>query len=98
MHSQGQVEVGRVLDSEASTVARHLKLCRNTPAPGWEHLGQCRLGDCSSYCWELIPGVEDWPLAVLLSFLVTPCAGPQGKEASGDKELSLSLPPGGGGA
>ena len=50
MHSPGQVEVGRVLDSEASTVARHPKLCRSTPAPGRGHLGQCRLGDCSSYC------------------------------------------------
>ena len=73
------------------------KLCRSAPPLAWEHLGQCRLGDCGSYCGELTPELETWPPPVWLFLLVSPCAsqrqGHQGMGASWGKQLPLSLAP-----
>ena len=39
-----------------------------------EHPGQCRLGDCRSYCRELTADLESCLQPVFLSLLVSPCA------------------------
>ena len=44
----GQVEVGRVQDSEAPTgLPQTVQISASGPPP--EHLGQCEWGDCGSY-------------------------------------------------
>ena len=102
---RGWVEVGMVWDLEGDGWGGTLtplvapRLCRATPPPPQEHLGQCRPGAVLVTSGELTLEVGSWPLSLWLFLCSTSCWGRgKGTVASQDKQLPLSLHLAGGGA